>query len=937
VEALVSAASLDFETSSLVDLNARGIYHYAPDPSTKVLMLGYAFDDETPEIWLPGQPFPERLAAHIREGGVLRAWNASFERLIWEYVLANDHPDIPVPRLEQWECTAARARAHGLPHSLDNCAKALEMPIAKSPEGKRLIDTYCVKGVQVMDIPEADRELFIEYCKQDVEVERMIGKVLRELDDDEWQDYLINEIINDRGLPIDTEFALAAQHYGEQVKRDANAKIRALTGGMVEKATSRKMRTVWLRERLTEEEFEIIESSFDEHHRAELAAVPGLHPDVQRFIELVEDAGGATMAKYANIHKRVIDGRLNGAFLFSGAGQTGRYSSYGVQVHNLTREVFEEPEPMIAAIKAHEPIEDPAEALRRLVRNTIYAPNGMSWGDFSNIEGRVAPWLEGTDLGRAKLEMFARGVDPYIANAAQMYRIPYEEVTPQQRQGGKTAELACFGADTQVLTDSGVKRIVDVTVNDKLWDGVEWVQHQGVISKGRRRVIDLCGLEVTPDHLIRTGQTWTQAQHIASNELFLTQALATGSENLPFWAQRKYGKVPRGLDTQESNALAEQNHILSTSTICSEASQHAVIHARKNKLGTRLSDFGSTQKRALMMNTGGDCSIGWRRARTDVQIPLMQRTATMVAAVFSYTILGLKIKQRFFDMFSRLKDGINRNSILTGLMSMGITSPAICGSSAKLGTKRIEEKSHLCKDESKNLKPVFDILNSGPRNRFTIICGSGPLLVHNCGFLGGAGAIISMAKNFKLSFTEDEAKALRDAWRNVNPWAKSFGAHLDAAVLRAVRMPGQWHEAGRVAYAYDGGDWLWCRLPSGRMLAYAKPRLEVVPTPWGDERAAVTVLWGARKPKRGKQWPRRALHAGLLLENITQATAACVLRFAIRQAHFMGLRVIGHVHDEIIVEGLVEEALRAAMTRLPDWTDGLDIPVKINDGQRYGK
>jgi hypothetical protein len=199
------------------------------------------------------------------------------------------------------------------------------MPIAKSPEGKRLIDTYCVKGVQVMDIPEADRELFIEYCKQDVEVERMIGKVLRELDDDELRDYLLNEIINDRGLPIDTEFALAAQRYGEQVKRDANAKIRALTGGMVEKATSRKMRTVWLRERLTDEEFEIIEGSFDEHHRAELAAVPGLHPDVQRFIELVEDAGGATMAKYANIFNRTIDNRLNGAFLFSGAGQTGRY------------------------------------------------------------------------------------------------------------------------------------------------------------------------------------------------------------------------------------------------------------------------------------------------------------------------------------------------------------------------------------------------------------------------------------------------------------------------------------------------------------------------------------------------------------------------------------------------------------------------------------
>ena len=438
-------------------------------------------------------------------------------------------------------------------------------------------------------------------------------------------------------------------------------------------------------------------------------------------------------------------------------GKVVSNSSLGVQLQNLSRDVLEEPEQAILDVIGGRPLDDAAGTLKRLVRATITHPSGITSGDFSNIEGRMAPWLEGGPMGESKLDVFRKGLDPYIVLAQQMFHVSYEAVTADQRQGGKVAELACFAADTRVLTDSGIKAIVDVGQGDKLWDGVEWVSHQGVICKGQRETINLSGLQVTPDHMFLVNELWVAAASLAPD------APSAG-------------------------------------------------------------------------------------ART-----------------------------------------------------------------------------------------VFDIMNCGPRNRFTVISDDGPMIAHNCQFGGGIGALQSMGSNYGLKLSDDYAAVLRDGWRAANPWMSRMLHLLGTATRRALRSPGEWFEAGRVAYAYDGSDWMWCRLPSGRLLAYFQPRIEQVITPWGEEVLGITALWGARRPKAGEEWTRRTLTPSLLLENITQAASACVLRYALSKCNARGIEVVAHVHDEIVAVNTNSDELRQAMLDQPAWLQGLVIPVKVTHDQHYGK
>lgn len=648
--------NIDFETRSTVDLYAEGAYRYAMHPSTGIYTLSYAFGEEPPETWLPGMPVPERLVAHIEQGGRLVAWNAAFERLIWWYVLAPDW-GFPEPALEQFVCTAARARAHGMPGALGDCARAMGLSDGKDPEGKRLIKLYSVNNTPWGEIPEEDQAKWIEYCERDVLTERAIGHCLRPLDDLEQEEYHANERVNDRGVPVDLDLAAAALEYAEEVRDDVDRQIRELTGGLVKSSNARKARDEWILPQLTDPQLRLLtvykkgvkKISFDQHHREALALHPDLPDPVGRWLELMEEAGGATISKYKGMALREIDGRVQGALLWNGAGQTGRFASRGLQLHNLRRDSFDDPEPMIGALLDRYELPEVTTTLARLVRSAIFDPDqGMTWCDWSAIEGRVAPWLANSRSGEQKLDVFREGKDPYIVTAAATFGVPEDEVTDEQRQLGKVQELSLQ-------------------------------------------------------------------------------------------------------------------------------------------------------------------------------------------------------------------------------------------------------------------------------------------------FLGGLGALKAMARNYGIHIEDARGLFLRDRWRAANRWAQAFGRALEGATFRAMRRPGTWFEAGRVAYAFDGADWLWCRLPSGRLLAYYQPKIEEVETPWGELRDAITCVWGSAKAKAGEEWPRRAMHGGIWIENTTQAAAADLLREALLACEDDGVRVFLHVHDEIVATGRCLEQLRAIMLEQRDWAAGLPLAAKGGEGFRYGK
>jgi len=926
---------IDFETRSECDLKAAGVYNYCQDASTEVLCMSYAFDDEDVQTWLPSQEFPAAVRHHT---GQIRAHNATFERLIFWYVLQINF------KMEQFYCTAAQARSNCAPGSLEDVGRFSGSSMKKDHRGAQLI--------RLLSVPQANGQFredaalmaeMVEYCEMDVKAMRAISKAMRPLSDDELMDYHVNERINDRGVLVDVPLCKAAIQFASDELAEIEQIVKEVTKGEITTVRSPKMRE-WVLARVGEEAKKLMwtgeKYSIDKTVRANLLAMEDhdeVPPDVADVIQCADDLWASSVAKFqrlANIAD-VEDHRVRGAFVFAGGSATGRAASYGAQIHNLPRKCATDPDAVrTAMVRGHSvvPRFGPriTDVLKGMLRPSIMAAPGhvLIAYDWSAIEGRVHPWLSDCPSGESKLDVFRSGMDPYKVNAAATFRVRYDDVSPEQRQVGKVQELACFGSKTQVLTHNGAKDIVEVLPTDLLWDGVEWVPHQGVIPKGLRATINVCGTEVTPDHLIRTGQTWAQAQQLVSSKKLLTQALASGSANLPFWVQSELNKALRGCDTQEFNARAALNRIWSIFTIFAKGHQRGAMSALKNPQDFGVKTFTSMPMLAQTMAIDGGCSTGYLLAKTDATTLKTETIRTMAAGGFNYMNLGAQTKPHFFGMCLRLMDGINHGWNLIGLTLTKAMSRTISGLSPDATTATTKGPSKKCSNTSLNLRPVFDILNSGPRNRFTVLTDAGALIVHNCGFLGGVGSFETFGRVYGVKMTMQEAQKAVDGWRRANPWAMQHGQALEGAYMRAMRNPGHECKAGRITYLFDGQN-LWYALPSGRVLCYPSAKF--------DEEGNITYLKAAWKPAAdAKEWPRARLWRGLACENVVQATAHDLLRHAMRHVD-----AVAHVHDEIVVECPESQAesmaqhVHSVMCTPPSWATGLPLAAEGVTTTRY--
>lgn len=214
----MTAAHVDFETRSACDLKKCGLHVYAADPTTDVHCLAYAFGDEPVELWAPGTPYPNRLLDHIRQGGTLIAHNAAFERAIWHYVMAPNY-GWPEPEVSQWRCTMATAYAMALPGALENMAAALNTGFQKDMAGHRLMMAMAKprrprkgepKDALLWREDAEDLKRLYAYCRADVEAERAGDERLVRLRDQEQDLWVLDQKINDRGVPVDAAFAKKA-------------------------------------------------------------------------------------------------------------------------------------------------------------------------------------------------------------------------------------------------------------------------------------------------------------------------------------------------------------------------------------------------------------------------------------------------------------------------------------------------------------------------------------------------------------------------------------------------------------------------------------------------------------------------------------------------------------------------------------------------------
>jgi DNA polymerase bacteriophage-type len=455
---------LDYETRSRCDLRTRGSYNYAQDPSTEIICMAYAFDDEDVVLWTPDQPFPKRIAQHFFSQEQIRAHNAGFDRLITEFVLCQDFK-VPTPVLSQWYCTAAQARANCAPGSLEDVGRFASSSMRKDHRGNQLIRLLCIPKAD--GTFNTDPTLLAEmgnYALQDVRTMRAISQAMRQLSDEELLDYQINERINDRGVLLDKPLCEAAVRYADEELQEIEQIVAEVTQNEITSVRSPKMRE-WVLERVGDEAKKLMEVykdgdkkySIDKSVRANLLIFAEENPDeippeVADVIQCADDLWASSVAKFKRLKDLADeeDHRVRGAFVFAGGSATGRASSYGAQVHNFTRRCAQDPDAVRQAmVRGHAVV--PAfgkrvtDVLKGMLRPALIPRRGCALvvADWSGIEARVNPWLSNCDAGIKKLSLFARGEDVYKVNASATFHVPVADVDGEQRQIGKVQELAC--------------------------------------------------------------------------------------------------------------------------------------------------------------------------------------------------------------------------------------------------------------------------------------------------------------------------------------------------------------------------------------------------------------------------------------------------------------------------------------------------------------
>jgi len=428
---------IDIETRSHVDLKRSGIYRYAWDKSTEILLFGYSIGGAPPVVidTTAGEHVPPEVIDLLLDPSVpLVAHNAAFERVVLAEKLML--PEIRDPR--RWFCTSYAARCFGMPASLEMIG--LWLGAEKDMAGHRLMMKFCKPdrdGNWRQPTPE-EWERFKAYCARDVDVEAKLWAALPELPFDQWCVYWDNEAINDRGVRVDQRLARTVIDHNSELVLAATERWGQITG----LASWRQTEAVrqWISRRIGEELPDIRRETLEQ-----LLERDDLPPDVREAIEIRLTHGRAATAKFQTALDMVgWDGRLRGLYV-AHAAITGRYSSRGVQLHNLRRDCAKE-EQISAWLNGNGPMPDPGTMVRALL-----IPENLELflvSDYSQIEARITAWLAGE---QALLDTFASGDDVYLRTYERAFGLPLGSLNkndnPAERFIGKTMALGCgFGA-----------------------------------------------------------------------------------------------------------------------------------------------------------------------------------------------------------------------------------------------------------------------------------------------------------------------------------------------------------------------------------------------------------------------------------------------------------------------------------------------------------
>lgn len=423
--------NIDFETRSTTDLRKTGVYKYVEDPNTDVWCMAYScWEHGNVMLWVPGDPFPADMAQALSQGMGIRAWNAQFERLIWNAICV-EYYDFPSLDRDRFFCTQADALAMALPAALGKAAEAARLDVEKDMEGNRMAVRMSKprkinKDGSIIWWDDQGRRLKLyEYCKQDVRTEIAMQEATRRLDPTERELYLLDQRINDRGFRIDLTLAGQCKRIAFEGIQRANRTVMRATEGSVEAITQVGALQYWIRE-------QGVDIPDMKKHTVKKYLDMTLPPNVEQVLIARAEAGKASVAKINKMQDvACVDGFARGLLQYHGAG-TGRWAGRLVQPQNLFRPTIKNVEQFIPFIAGSLPydqldlLDNPVAIVASLLRSMLVAGEGrrLMSADFSAIECRVLAWLA---MQENLLEAFRNGEDVYVTQAAEPWGITRQE------------------------------------------------------------------------------------------------------------------------------------------------------------------------------------------------------------------------------------------------------------------------------------------------------------------------------------------------------------------------------------------------------------------------------------------------------------------------------------------------------------------------------
>lgn len=484
--------SIDIETFSSVDLSKCGVYKYTESLDFDILLFGYSIDGEPVKVvdTARGEEIPMDILKALSDKNVTKwAFNSQFERVCLSAYLRSNYPEYflsyddcnyldPV----SWKCSMTWAAYMGLPLSLKAVGEVLRLSEQKMDEGKALIKYFSVpctptkvNGGRCRNLPEHDLgkwEMFKVYNKRDVQVEMGIQQKLHKfpVPDFVWQEYWLDQKINDRGIALDMELVNNALIIDETTRENLTGLIQKIT--KLENPNSVVQMKRWFRENGLE-----IDSLGKKEVSELLKTAP---PNMKRVLELRQQLAKSSVKKYQAMENAVCkDGRARGMFQFYGANRSGRWAGRLIQLQNLPQNHMEDLEQARCLVRTdnykafYMLYDNVPTVLSELIRTAFVSRKGYKFivSDFSAIEARVIAWIAGE---KWRAEVFKNGGDIYCASASQMFHCKVEKhgENAHLRQKGKIAELAlgyggsvgalkAMGALEMGLTEDELKPLVD--------------------------------------------------------------------------------------------------------------------------------------------------------------------------------------------------------------------------------------------------------------------------------------------------------------------------------------------------------------------------------------------------------------------------------------------------------------------------------------------